>query len=99
MEKIPLSEIYYFVCAVSKCDKKVIHAAMRYDRGALKISVQNTYNGELEQKGEELLSTKQEKAGHGIGLWSVRKAVEKYGGMMEISHTEEIFKVDILLYI
>lgn len=95
-----LSNLLLNACeAVSKCDKKVIHAAMRYDRGALKISVQNTYNGELEQKGDELLSTKQEKAGHGIGLWSVRKAVEKYGGVMEISHTEEIFKVDILLYI
>ena len=36
-----LSNLLLNACeAVSKCDKKVIHAAMRYDRGALKISVQ-----------------------------------------------------------
>ena len=38
-----LSNLLLNACeAVSKCDKKVIQAAMRYDRGALKISVQNT---------------------------------------------------------
>lgn len=95
-----LSNLLLNACeAVRKCDKKEIYAAMRYDRGVLKISIQNTYNGVLKQKGDELLSTKQEKEGHGIGSQSVRETVEKYGGMMKINHTEDKFKVDILLYI
>ena len=95
-----LSNLLLNACeAVRKCDKKEIYVAMRYDRGVLKISIQNTYNGVLKQKGDELLSTKQEKEGHGIGIQSVRETVEKYGGIMKINHTEDKFKVDILLYI
>lgn len=95
-----LSNLLLNACeAIRQCRKKEIQTVMKYDRGVLRISIENTYNGVIKQKGDEYLSTKQEKGEHGIGLISVRRTVEKYGGELEISHTEDRFKVNILLYI
>lgn len=85
--------------AISKCDKKEVRAAMKYDRGLLVIKVSNTYNGAIKQKDGELSSTKQEDKEHGIGLASVRKTVEKYNGEMQIKYTDKEFVVNILMYV
>lgn len=95
-----LSNLLLNACeAMRQCEKKEVWVTMKYDRGVLKISVENTYNGILKKKGEEYLSTKQAQGEHGIGLSSVKQTVEKYDGEMKIGHTEERFKVDIFLYI
>ncbi|MCM1126344.1 MAG: ATP-binding protein [Lachnospiraceae bacterium] len=95
-----LSNLLLNACeAIQQCEKKEVRAVMKYDRGALKISIENTYSGALKIKGEEYLSTKQMKGEHGIGLGSVKRTVEKYDGEMNISHTEDRFKVEVLLYI
>lgn len=95
-----LSNLLLNACeAIRQCEKKEIQAVMKYDKGVLKISIENTYNGVIKQKGEEYLSTKQEKGEHGIGISSVRQTVGKYGGEMRIEHTEDQFKVDIFFYV
>lgn len=95
-----LSNLLMNACeAISKCEEKLIHAVMRYDRGALVIKIDNTYNGKVERNGEDFLSTKEDSSEHGIGLGSVKKTVEKYNGQMEISYTEKKFTVKILIYI
>lgn len=95
-----LSNLLLNACeAVSKCDKKEIQAFMKYDRGILSIKISNTYNGIVRIKDGELLSTKQEGKGHGIGLVSVRKAVEKYNGVVRFEYTDEKFTVKVLMYI
>ena len=37
--------------------------------------------------------------GHGIGLANVRKMVEKYQGFMDVSNTNQIFTVKVMLYL
>ena len=63
--------------------------------------------GEFEKK-EEVLPKKQtqkeevpakEEKGHGIGLANVRKMVEKYQGFMDVSNTNQIFTVKVMLYL
>ncbi|MEI3516547.1 MAG: GHKL domain-containing protein [Clostridia bacterium] len=44
-------------------------------------------------------TTKENKDQHGIGLNNVRKVVEKYDGEMDCHHTDDIFTVEILLYL
>ena len=95
-----LSNLLFNACeAISKSEKKEIRVVMEYDRGTLQIGVCNTYNGILSQKNGQLLSLKRGEKTHGTGLMSVRRTVEKYNGYMEVEHTEEEFKVNILLYI
>lgn len=85
--------------AIQRCNSKEIQASMRYDRGTLKIQVVNTYNGDMKKEIGKFFTTKQDAEGHGFGLISVRKVVEKYKGSMIIVTAGGEFKVDILLYI
>lgn len=95
-----LSNLLLNACeAIRECSRKEIRAVMKFDRGILKIHIENTYHGVVRQTEEGYLSTKKEKGEHGIGLASVRRTVEKYGGEMKVSHTEDWFKVDILMCI
>ena len=55
-------------------------------------------SNELAVEKNKLLSTKEEK-GHGIGLANVRKMVEKYQGFMDVSNTNQIFIVKVMLYL
>ena len=62
----------------------------------LVVSVDNPYRGThtLDKNGVPV----SDKPGHGIGLRSVGKIVEKYGGTMEIETHNQMFKVSILMY-
>lgn len=85
--------------ALEHCENRWLRVSMREQMGTLSIRVANTYTGALSQKGKMLLTTKANKEQHGIGLNNVRRAVEQYHGEMDCYHTEEIFTVEILLYL
>ena len=73
---------------------------MKYDRNNLLITVENSYKGELVKwKGGELRTTKADVSNHGIGLPSVRRAAEKYQGVLNIDDTlKEYFCARVVLY-
>lgn len=97
---IILSNLLMNACeAIRQSEEKRIAVAMRYDRGILKINIRNTYNGTIKVKKGEIISIKENEGNHGIGLISVKKTVEKYGGAIKIDYDEKEFKVDIFLYI
>lgn len=85
--------------AMKKSEKKELAVVMGYARGVLTVSIRNTYNGVLKQEKGELMTTKEEAEGHGMGLASIRKTVEKYDGDMEICYSLEEFKVKLLLFV
>ncbi|MEG1821271.1 MAG: GHKL domain-containing protein, partial [Malacoplasma sp.] len=60
------------------------------------ILVKNPINQKPIRKNGHYLSTKIEK-GHGLGLKNVKKAVEKYGGSMDIQIDKGMFVVKILM--
>lgn len=65
--------------------------------GNLIIVCANPYIGELKKSGRSLVSSKGE-TGHGIGLSSVRRSVEKYGGIMTLdTEREGIFRIILML--
>ena len=85
--------------AAQSSEEKWLNVEAGYHKGMLFICVQNSYQGKLEKDGSGFLSTKADKENHGIGLRSVKRVVDTYQGTMEIEHSENIFKVKIMLYV
>lgn len=85
--------------ALKKCERKKLTISMKYDRGILKINIVNTYDGIINFKQGKLVSTKTQAENHGIGIASVKKIVEKYGGEVKIEYSKEEFKVKVFLYV
>ena len=80
--------------------KRYIRLKVQYNRNNLLITVENSYKGDLEKwKNGELKTTKADTANHGIGLPSVRRAVEKYQGIISVDdEMKERFLVRVVLY-
>lgn len=59
----------------------------------------NPYAGELRREGPRLLTSKTDQAQHGIGLNSITRAVERYGGSVDVeaSKVENWFELTILI--
>lgn len=85
--------------AVEKAGQKNLDLYISYRKGVLYVSLYNTYSGSVRKKGEEYFTTKKNRGGHGLGMKSVRYIVEKYRGEMKVQNTNELFKVDIVIYI
>lgn len=58
--------------------------------------VENNFKYKPQKKGMEYLTIKQEKEKHGFGLKTVEKISLKYGGMLNITETENTFMVTLL---
>ena len=78
-------------------DKK-INVVIYYEKNNLYININNTYNGEIIFDGNKYKTTNENKIDHGIGLSSIENALKKYDGEIEISYTESLFTVKVLMY-
>jgi hypothetical protein len=70
-----------------------------YQKGMLLIHVSNSYNGDVQYENGVLVTTKEEKEEHGRGLQNVRKAVEKYQGILRLKHDADTFTAEVILYV
>lgn len=87
--------------AIEKCSdliRRKLKIHITYEKGTIRLIVQNTYDGELEIRDDQLISRKKAN-NHGWGLSNVKNAVEKHNGILKIDHTESLFTVRVLLYI
>ena len=86
--------------AADKCPtEKFIDLKVRYKRGAMFIDIKNSYDGVIVKRKNKIVTKKQNKNLHGIGLKSVEAAVNNYNGTMKLDFNEKEFKVSIMLYI
>lgn len=85
--------------ALRKNQKKFLSIEIKYIKNILYISVYNSFNGVINKRGNRLLSLKEDKDSHGIGLSNVESIVNKYNGEMKIDSKDDIYKADIILYI
>ncbi len=79
-------------------DKK-INCNIRFNKGVMLINIKNNFDGNIVHKGDEFITTKNDKEMHGLGLKNVRSSVDKYNGSMDINHNNDIYEVDIMLYV
>lgn len=84
--------------ASENSENKEIKVYIGYAKNKLKIRVKNYYMGEVKKDGSgNFMSKKEDKQNHGIGLKSVNKIVESYGGFIEIRAEDSVFQVNILM--
>lgn len=90
--------------AIEACSKVTegkswIKVSISQNDCAIFIKVSNTYNGVLDLSEGKLRSSKNETGLHGLGLESIRYAVDKYNGVLEYECVKDIFIVNISLFI
>lgn len=72
---------------------------MSYDKNLLYIHIVNPYDGKVKQLNGRYLTTKKDIENHGVGLLSVEEVVQKYQGLLEIHHDEQLFQVNVAIYL
>jgi len=85
--------------ALLNVEARKLSLKIKYSKGRIFIHIENTFNGYIRYEKGEIVTTNKNKEAHGYGLRNVRNAVEKYNGVLKISHTETLFKTDALLYL
>lgn len=86
-------------CCLLPEDRKIIKTVIRYDKGRLIVDIKNQYSNTILYENGNIITTNDDKKNHGIGLLNVRNAVEKYQGLLNIEHSDEIFSVTALLFV
>lgn len=82
-------------CIHQKTGDKFIDVVTSTRGSQLVVMISNTYEENIRVENDRYYSTKHE--GEGIGLFSVRKVVEKYSGFMNVEYNDRFFKVNLLL--
>ena len=85
--------------AARQTEDKWLSLQITADKGILFIRVSNSYCGCIKTSGDKLLTSKEDKENHGLGLDSVKDMIKKSNGDMKITCDKNIFTVDILLYL
>ncbi|UQZ35120.1 hypothetical protein C2I18_17260 [Paenibacillus sp. PK3_47] len=72
---------------------------MHYLNDSLFLRIRNPYDHDI-RTGlyGELRSSKPDTGAHGIGLQNIRRAVEEYGGLLDITYDSGVFQVEIVLF-
>jgi hypothetical protein len=85
--------------ALVKCNNsdRAFNFQMEYAQGIIKISVENSYEGQVHQQNNTFKTTKSDSNLHGIGIESVKNTIAKYNGIIQFDTDGAIFKVKILL--
>lgn len=73
-------------------DNRNIQVISQSEDQLLSIMVRNTYDGQVEQDQDGLLSRKRDH-GPGVGLRSMQAVCDRYGGSMDIHYDESTFTV------
>ena len=84
--------------AVLTAEEKKINLKVKFSKGRLIINLENTFDGVIKYENNKLVPLIDD-GKHGYGLKNVQSSVEKYNGVIEMTHTGSVFIIDILLYI
>ena len=79
--------------------KRYIYLDISYAKEVLQLIIRNNY--QIKRKKDRhgnYLTTKADRLHHGLGLASIRQAVEHYHGQMEITDKDNEFQVVVILY-
>lgn len=80
-------------------EERWIKLEIRLEKGLLRILAENPYKGKLEQRYDGTLKSRKPGDGHGFGLLSVQRAVDKYNGELCLPYDDMVFRVCITLYL
>lgn len=78
---------------------KAIILKIKYDKGRLLINCENPYHGMLRRRRKFYYSAKGDEGNHGFGLRNIYNVVNKYKGDIRIKDENNMFRVELLLYV
>lgn len=81
----------------AECKKVTVRMYVQNGGCFQAVKIQNHYQGKILQTENGFLSTKKESGIHGIGIQSVRKTAQKYGGDLECFVEGQVFTAILLL--
>ena len=90
--------------AIEACEKVTVEerridfSLVRKDEMII-LDISNPYCGNVKLMDGKLYTLKEDKMLHGIGMESVKYAVEKNNGTLEYSFMDHIFRVNIVLFL
>lgn len=87
--------------AVSKLEesKRQIFFKLHSDKTAMFFQINNNFNGTLKKDYKnEIVTTKEDKESHGLGLKSIKEIVKRYEGKIDIEQRDNQFEVKVFLY-
>lgn len=85
------------IFALQKSNEKILKIKITSNLNNLMIFIDNTFDGNLIVENGKLKTTKLFKAEHGLGLISIEKVLEVYGGEMRIEYTQKTFSSSIII--
>ncbi len=86
-------------CCKLEEEKREITLSLRLVRNQFFVVVENPFKGKIRWSQGNPLTGKEDKSNHGIGLQNVKRVVEKYNGIVEMSEENKIFRVKTMLYL
>lgn len=78
-------------------DNRHINIILKMKNNSIFLNIENNHNNEINTKSEGIITTKDDKKMHGIGLNSVKNTVYKYDGIFEMKYDDKKFDVTIIL--
>ncbi len=85
--------------ALKKVSEKYLYVEMKLEKSMLFTTIKNTFNGTINKSNDKILTTKNDMNDHGLGLINVENIINKYNGSLDIEYNNNVFSVDVVLYI
>lgn len=85
--------------AVTYVEDRWVDIRVKYTKGRLIIEINNSYDGTLLRTSEGIMSRKEDKETHGMGIKSVEMTLEKYDGVLQITRDGVKFTAKVLMYL
>ena len=82
-----------------KTERRYLYVEIYTKAGILFLFIENSYSGNVIKQDNKFRTTQKDMDFHGIGLENAKKMIEMCDGEINISYTEDMFKVEALLYI
>lgn len=83
--------------AAVNTEEKQVELQLKNSRAYFQIMVQNSVTENPMRNNPNLLTDKEDKELHGLGMQIIRNVVDKYQGMIQIDGTDQQMKINVLL--
>lgn len=78
---------------------KWINVSIKHSKSLLIIKISNSFDGIILKENNLLITRKQDKENHGLGIKNIENTLKKYDGVLEVDYTQEMFSSKLLMYI
>ncbi len=85
------------ITASENSEDKFLSVEISYSLDNLIIFIKNSFNHSLNRSTNGFLTTKEDSAGHGLGLKSVAKIIEFYDGGLRFKDEDNVFMATVIL--